>query len=202
MSDRNEAPGGLSPAEVRQVAQIREGSAEAFEALFRAHESLVYGVCLSIISTPDIARDLTQDLFCDLWDRRQRFRPRLSLKAYLAGAARNRAISWIRKNGARESLEHGDALGDAERYELQRSAASPLGALQHKDLRHALRQAVEELPARRRLIYTMARHEHMSYAEIAAALDISVNTVKTQMGRALKFLRRRLRIYKFASQSN
>jgi RNA polymerase sigma-70 factor (ECF subfamily) len=202
MSDRNEAPGGLSPAEVRQIAQIRGGSAEAFEALFRAHESLVYGVCLSMVGTPDVARDLTQDLFCDLWDRRQRLRPRLSLKAYLAGAARNRAISWIRKNGARELLKSWDALEGAERHELQRSDASPLGALQHRDLRHALRLAIAELPARRRLIYTMARHEHMSYAEIAAALDISVNTVKTQMGRALKFLRRRLRMYEFASQSN
>jgi DNA-directed RNA polymerase specialized sigma24 family protein len=48
----------------------------------------------------------------------------------------------------------------------------------------------------------MAREEHMSYAEIATALDISLSTVKTQMSRALTFLRKRLKIYDFASQTN
>lgn len=55
-----------------------------------------------------------------------------------------------------------------------------------------MRQAVEALPERRRLVYTMARQEGMSYVEIADVLDIAPKTVENQMGRALKFLRKQL----------
>lgn len=205
MSDYQGASSGLSPAESRQVAQIRRGSGEAFEALFATHESLVYRICLGIVGAPDVARDLVQDLFCDLWDRRQRLDPKTSLKAYLAGAARNKALNWIRRNRPQVSLDEWDETGQSGRMAgraTSRYSATPQDALYCRDLRHALRRAVQELPARRRLIYKLAREEHLSYAEIAAALDSSPNTVKTQMGRALKFLRERLKIYDFASRTN
>lgn len=199
MSDRHEDPEGLSPAEAEQIARIRRGDDDAFEALFRTHESLVYNICLGIVGTPDVARSLVQDLFCDLWDRRQDLDPSTSLKAYLAGAARNKALSWIQRSRPQESLDERKETGEGEHPEGQ---ATPLDALQHQDLRQALQQAVDELPERRRLVYKMAREEHMSYAEIATALDISLSTVKTQMSRALTFLRKHLKIYDFASQTN
>ena len=55
-----------------------------------------------------------------------------------------------------------------------------------------MRRAIEEMPERRRLIFTLSRHHGLSYAEIATALDLSVNTVENQMVRALKHLRLRL----------
>jgi RNA polymerase sigma-70 factor (ECF subfamily) len=205
MSERDDASRGLSASEARQVARIRSGDRTAFEELFRAHESLVYSVCLGIVGGPAIAQDLSQDLFCELWDRRDGLHPTVSLKAYLAGAARNKAISWARKKRPTESIDTWDASkrsGQAPRPIKPRGRETPQDALQHQDLQSALRQAVDELPRRRRLIYVMARQEHMTYAEIATALDISINTVKTQMGRALKFLRKRLKMFNFASQSN
>ena len=215
MSDPRAPSEGLSPGEKKQVAQIRRGSASAFETLFRAHESLVHNICLSLTGASDVASDLVQDLFCDLWDRRHDLNPTVSLKAYLAGAARNKALNWIRRNRRTrdafreapdaESLSAWDKTGETEPTKgalYPRSQETPRDALQHKDLQEALKQAVQALPDRRRLVYKMAREEHLSYAEIATALGISVNTVKTQMGRTLKFLRQRLKIYDFASKKN
>ena len=149
MSDRHEDPEGLSPAEAEQIARIRRGDDDAFEALFRTHESLVYNICLGIVGTPDVARSLVQDLFCDLWDRRQDLDPSTSLKAYLAGAARNKALSWIQRSRPQESLDERKETGEEEHPEGQ---ATPLDALQHQDLRQALQQAVDELPERRRRV--------------------------------------------------
>lgn len=53
MSDCDEVSDGLSPAATRQITQVRGSNAEAFEALFRAHEPLVHGVCLGVTGTPD-----------------------------------------------------------------------------------------------------------------------------------------------------
>ena len=60
----------------------------------------------------------------------------------------------------------------------------------------ALQRALDALPERRRLIYLLSRQHGLTYAEIAAALEISIKTVETQMGRALKFLRRRLATFR------
>ena len=199
MPDRRKTSGDLSPVEARRIAQIRNGNGKAFEAVFRAYESLVRTICLGLVGTPDVADDLTQDIFCDLWDRRQSFHLKVSLKAYLARAARNKALNWLARSRAQESLDEG---GEAQEIEQMKVKATPQDALLYLELEQALEQAIQELPERRRLVYTMARREHMSYAEISSALDISLSTVKTQMARALKFLRQRLKIYKFASQTN
>ena len=53
-------------------------------------------------------------------------------------------------------------------------------------------EAISELPPHRRMIFTLSKYDHYTYAEIAEIQKISIKTVETQMGRALKFLRKRL----------
>ena len=200
MPDRHQYAGASSSEETKRIAEINRGSSEAFEALFRAHETLVYRVCLGFVGAPEVAEDLTQDLFLDLWSRRERFSPKTSVKAYLAGAARYKALSWIRRRRADKSLDAlEDKGGEARAAQHTKREVTPRDVLLYLELQQALEHAVGELPARRRLIYRMVRKQSMSYKQVAEALGISQNTVKVQMGRTLKFLRQRLKIYKLAS---
>ena len=75
---------------------------------------------------------------------------------------------------------------------MSRHAADAASEVELADLRRAVARAIDALPERCRLIFTMSREQDLSYAEIARILDISVKTVETQMGRALKALRARL----------
>ena len=171
--------------------RIRAGDREAFKRLFRAYADALCTFAAQHVDDEALAEDLVQDVFCDLWDRREEWRPQGSVKAYLFRAVRNTSL---------DHLEHRRVVQEWEDEEKRRNPApeprrGPADALQHRELKRAMQEAVEELPERRRLVYRMARRHDMSYAEIASALDIAPKTVENQMGRALKALRDRLAKY-------
>ena len=108
-----------------------------------------------------------------------------NVKAYLYTAVRNEALKHLRhvdveRRSAPELAVTGAAVKTPEDEWREQTTA---------DLVHA---AIERLPDRRRLIFTMNRFDRLTYAEIARVLEISVKTVETQMGRALTFLRAEL----------
>ena len=168
------------------IARIRAGDEAAFEALFRA---LAPGLCALVtryVGSRPAAEELVQDLFFDLWQRREQLAPEQAIAAYLHVAAKNRALNWLRRE-RRITPWSAAAL----QYESEPDASSPsenelLDALELQD-------AIAQLPARCRLIFTLSRQHDMSYGDIATSLGLSIKTVETQMGRALKALRERLR---------
>jgi RNA polymerase sigma-70 factor (ECF subfamily) len=171
--------------------RIRRGDREAFEALFRAYADDLCGFAACHVGE-GAAEDVVQDVFCDLWNRRADWYPQASVKAYLFGAVRNTAHDHLEHRRVKRAWEA------EEKKQVRMSLPeSPADVLQHHELKRAMRQAVEALPERRRLVYRMVRQQGMSYAETAEVLDIAPKTVENQMGRALKTLRERLS--KFAS---
>jgi RNA polymerase sigma-70 factor (ECF subfamily) len=168
------------------IARVRAGDEAAFEALFRA---LAPGLCVLVtryVGARAVAEELVQDLFLDLWTRRADLAADRSITAYLYAAARNRALNHLRRERRvapfpATSLPHREDADPAAPDESEL-----LDALELQD-------AIDHLPARCRLIFTLNRRHEMTYGEIAASLGLSVKTVETQMGRALKSLRDRLR---------
>ena len=169
------------------IARLRAGDEAAFEALFRA---LAPGLCALVtryVGSRAVAEELVQELFFDLWQRRGELAPEQAITRYLSVAARHRALNWLRH----ERRITPWTATTAARYDAEPDASSPdeselLDTLELQD-------AVAQLPARCRLIFTLSRQHDMSYGEIAGSLGLSIKTVETQMGRALKALRERLR---------
>jgi len=172
--------------EEEMVERIREGDERAFEVLFREHSEDLCEFACSFVESPEVAEDLVHDVFCDVWDRRNDLDPSGTVKAYLFQAVRNKALNWLKAQRVRDEWKTEKKHKDTESFERASAAA------EYNDLEEALRQAVEELPERQRLVYKMVRNRDMSYAEVAAALDITKKTVENQMGRALKHLHERL----------
>jgi RNA polymerase sigma-70 factor (ECF subfamily) len=166
------------------VARIRAGDEAAFETLFRARAP---GLCARVtryLGERCIAAGIVQELFLDLWTHRADVTIEQSIAAYLFTAARNRALNHVKRERRivdLTSIERADRSDPAAPGE-----AELLDALELQD-------AIAQLPARCRLIFTLNRHQDLSYTEIAASLGLSVKTVETQMGRALRALRDRLR---------
>jgi RNA polymerase sigma-70 factor, ECF subfamily len=167
------------------LERVRSGDEAAFEALFRAFAPGLCALAVRYVASRAVAEELVQDLFLDIWTRRAGLVVDRSVASYLQTAMRNRAMNHLRHErrmvampGAAERPEDADAGAPGE--------SELLDALELQD-------AVEHLPARCRLIFTLSRQQDMSYGEIAASLGLSIKTVETQMGRALKSLRDRLR---------
>lgn len=170
--------------------RIRNGDHAAFKALFDAHAEALCDFAAQYVNAAAVAEDVVQDVFCDLWERRADWHLRLSVMAYLFQAVRNTALDHLKHRRVEQAWE-------AEEKHRGRTAPSrtPADTLQHRELRRAMEEAVAALPKRRRLVYQMVRQQGMSYAEVAAVLDIAPKTVENQMGRALKTLRKQLSEY-------
>mgnify|MGYP006271234069 FL=1 len=160
-------------------------------ALFRAlFESMYEALCryaLTIVSSWDTAEDLVQDVFVRLWERHRDRLPLREPKGYLFRAVRNAALNHI--GAARNARRN----ADADVQTLPGTASfSPEDTLNAQITREAIHASIRALPDRQEEVFRLSRQHHLTYAEIAEVLGISVKTVETHMGRALAFLRNRL----------
>ena len=161
----------------------------AFERLFRALYNELVRYTETIAPLGPIAHDLVQDVFVDLWNRRERLDADLSLKSYLYRMARNRTLRHLR-----DERSHAEKHRQIRR---ERQAAPPngVGAAARIDadtLTRKLDQWIEELPERQREALVLSRFHALSHQEIAAVMEISPRTVNNHIMRALHHLRARI----------
>ncbi|MCU0633741.1 MAG: RNA polymerase sigma-70 factor [Gemmatimonadaceae bacterium] len=171
------------PDEQQLFARVRDGDRDAFEQLFHLHYVPLCRFAASLVRDTGTAEDLVQDTMVALWMSRDRLPVADSPRAYLYRAVRNRALNAIRHDRVVQRFEsHIDPTEPV-------TAAAGDDEMAGRDAVDAAARAIELLPPRCREIFLLSREHNLSYADIARALDISVKTVETQMGRALKKLR-------------
>ncbi len=172
------------------VDEIRNGDRESFEHLFRIHCEELCRFALNFVDHLRVAEDLVQDVFLDLWKKRHGLEVEQSLKAYLYGMVRHRALTYLRRNQTRDKWKQNGGLQEVSPRML--ADRSGIG-LEEKERKQEAKRAIESLSERQYQIFVLSRRHDLTYSEIAVALDISVKTVETHMGRALKSLREKLK---------
>lgn len=162
---------------------LRRGDESAFDALFRALYAPLCRYATGLTDgDPDEAEDLVQQVFVKLWEQRASLDVRFSIRAYLYKMVHNRALNRLR------ALRTRDRFATASAREPEPVAPPETGA----ELQEQYRKALDQLPAQCRRIFELSRFEELKYREIADQLDLSVKTVETQMGKALRLLRTQL----------
>lgn len=170
------------------LAQISQGDAGAFRALFEAYASPLVMYAASILGATPPAEDVAHELFAYLWTHRYTLDVVGTLRTYLYRATRNRCYSVLRHERVKRAME--EATGTI--YPSPPPPAAADAEHEHAELSLAIERAVAALPDRAREVWKLNRDDRLTYAEIARVLGISTKTVETHMGRALKALRVRL----------
>jgi RNA polymerase sigma-70 factor (ECF subfamily) len=179
------------PGDAELVRRIRAGDERALEQVFRSYYP---GMCTFVrrfVHAPDISEELVQDVFFKLWSKRETLSEIDALRTYLFRAARNTALNHLR----RKKLENAWEEREAAAGEPTTMAATDDDA-SADEVTRAVNEAIGRLPMRCREVFLMSRQGGLTYAEIATRLGISIKTVETQMGRALKSLRVSLATYR------
>jgi len=157
--------------------------------MFRAYGETLCSFVNGYVRSRDEAQELVQDLFLWIWEHRYEWEVPGSLRNYLFKSARNRAISLLRHQQVERTF-----LARA----LHMPATTPRAAngtdqrLVAGELAVAINRAIAQLPERCQEVFRLNRQQGLSYAEIAAVLDLSVKTVEVHMGRALAAMREEL----------
>ena len=164
-------------------------SEHAAELLFKKYYSQVCYAVYRIIPDTTTSEDIAQDVFMEIWRKRETIEINSSVKAYLKRAGVNKALNHIRAK--KVNFENDDS------YEMQNLSIRDHGDdLEALDLQSIIDKAIDSLPERCRIVFSLSRFEELSYKEIASKLDISIKTVENQIGKALKILRSAVESYK------
>ena len=163
--------------------KIREGDKSVFDKMFDYYYQPLCTFVSSYIKNKQVIEDIVVDCFVNIWENRRSLEIKSSFQNYLVTIVKNSAVSYLRKN----QLQYSDL--DSISY----SVTDELTDLsEDAGVLNKLYEAINRMPQQRRNILKMAAFEGKSYAQIAKELHISVNTVKTQMSRSYKFLRKEL----------
>ncbi|WP_025764568.1 RNA polymerase sigma-70 factor [Dyadobacter tibetensis] len=170
-----------SSEEMLLVRFCKHDDRKAFEALYRIYSIQVFNYIHAKLQDREVAQDLTQDLFVNLWHRRHQLEIS-KLGAYLFGAAKHLIISYYRKQLSRERQTD---------YFVKQHPITEETTYQDTlvmDLRGRYQQALELLPLKCRQVYLLSRNGH-SNREVATELGISEKTVEQHISKALRTLR-------------
>lgn len=165
------------------LAMLRQQDEHAFNELYTRYWEKLFNAAYKRLKSAEAAEEVVQDLFTDLWLRRERLDIRQGLAIYLFSAIKYLVIKQMHKSAAKTVFVYG-------REEIfKESDNSTEESLIANDLRSHLQSRVELLPVKCKEIYHLSRDEHQSNKDIARQLNISEKTVENQISKALKRLR-------------
>jgi RNA polymerase sigma-70 factor, ECF subfamily len=179
----------VHPEEVQILERIRNGDVQAFETVFRAYYQSLCLFSFRYLKRTDLAEEIVQDIFVNIWDKRSSLQLETSLKSYLYRAVHNNSLKYIQHQKVVE--KHADHLT----HRKEQSFSEPQNNLQVEEVTKLQNNSYNSMPQKTREIFELSRNEGLKYAEIAEKLEISVKTVEAHMGSALKVLRENLKDY-------
>jgi RNA polymerase sigma-70 factor (family 1) len=167
----------------------QQGSAYAFEVLYKRHAVKLLATALKKIDDYETAQEFVQDVFTSLFQLRDTLNPQVSVQAYLYVALKNRILNHYRHQSVQRRYEQYMA-----QQELQ-AADSTASYLLGRELEMQISAEIQKLPTQCRTVFLLSREEGLAHKEIAVQLNISVNTVEQHMRKALRILRTSLSQY-------
>ena len=165
------------------LSAIKKGDIESFRSLYKTYQPKIFAFSLRYLKVTEAAEDLTQEVFIQLWENRQKININFSLSSFLFTIAKNKIIDHFRKqqrqtlfnNYIQHYLEFPNTL-------KEENEGNNVASIQ-------VESVINKLPEKRKIVFLLSKKFGLNRREIADFLGISEHTVKNQLQEALKFLR-------------
>ena len=156
-----------------------------FEEVFTKYYSMLCIIAYDYVGDRSLAEEMVQDTFLTIWEKRNSITVTPGIKQYLVKATQNTCLQYLRK----KKLETQSIDTISTEKMIAWSDDYPLGQLFEKELAEIIDQTIQSFPPQIQKVFLLSRFKEMTYAQIATILNVSENTVKTQMKIALSRLR-------------
>jgi len=167
--------------------KVCKGNIEAFNMLFKSHYKSLCISALVLLKDQEQAEDVVQDVFLKVWAKRKELENIANINGYLYTSVKNACLDELRK------VRFTD---DIVEVEISDDAADPFHSVRLKELNQQLQLASQSLPAQCREIFERVFLDGKKYQEVADELGVSINTIKTQLKRALARMRNVMEKYR------
>lgn len=181
--------------DVQLMLRAKRGDDNAFSQLVENYQDRLVAVLYHILGNQEAAEDLAQEVFLRVYRNRGKYEPRAKFSTWLFHIANNLASNW-RRDGARRreaSLAGSESgpLGVRPQEQLlaEKSALMPARVLDRTETQALVRAALESLNDRQKMAVLLHKFEQMSYGDIAAAMNLTPEAVKSLLSRARENLR-------------
>ncbi|MDR2282026.1 MAG: sigma-70 family RNA polymerase sigma factor [Sphingobacterium sp.] len=165
----------------------------AYQVLYERFFYILFAQAKRKVSSIEDAQDLTQDIFMNLWNKRDRINIEGKVINFLFASLRNSIINFYiktKKQGEREELfQYFKVL-----YEETTSRT-----IHKNELERIIQNEIDALPLKMKQIYVLSRNQELSHKEIAELMAISEHTVKKQVANALKILKKKIHYVLFTT---
>lgn len=164
----------------------------SFENLYNEHAAALLKIAIKKTGNKDLAMDIVQDLFVDLWQRRFQISIKTSPHNFLVSSLYYKVFQYFRKEGVtKKHIEQFTILHSVEQPVIEGFRVDDIEQ-SYQDMMGCIHESVDQMPLRMREIFRLKYYRSYSNQEIAESLGISNQTVKNQLSRSLDHLRREL----------
>jgi len=173
------------------VKTLKKGDVFAFNELFHKYSQKVYNFSIKHLENEEDVKDLVQEIFMKIWDKRKEIDANKSFNGFLFTITLNLIRNYFRKKVKDRKLIN-KWLEETEPY----SDSTKL-SIEFRSLEKAVNTIVEQLPPKRRMVFRLSRNEGLSNDDIARRMNIQKKTVENHLNLALRYLRERLQEQSF-----
>ena len=166
------------PTDEKLIEAIRRDDREAFKQLYYKYYKMLFRFAMYRLHSSETASDLIQDIFLKLWIKRNKLNPSKSVKAYLYKSLNNSIINYSKLHSSQTG-----SFGDISNNKTLNDENDP-------DIKIDVKNAVNQLPEKLKIVYLLSRIEGYKYSEIAEICNISIKAVEKRMSRAFDILRK------------
>jgi RNA polymerase sigma-70 factor (ECF subfamily) len=191
----------LRDPDVQLMLRVRDDDALAFEELVRRYQSRLVSILEHLVRKREQAEDLAQDVFLRVYRARKNYQPEAKFSTWLFTIANNvaknakRSLARRREVNLANTSQDDDGPPALEQMALAASGLMPARQLDKSERAEMVRLAIDCLNERQRMALLLSKFENMSYVEIAAAMEMSVQATKSLLCRARENLRELLEPY-------
>ena len=191
----------LHDPDVRLMLEVRDDSAFAFEELMLRYQNRVVTVLEHLVGRRDLAEDLAQDVFLRVYRARKRYVPGAKFSTWLFTITNNVASNALRSQARRREVNWKGRPGESssahalDEIALAASGSMPARQMDKAEMRDIVRQAISTLNERQRMAVLLSKFENMSYEDIAEAMQMTPQAIKSLLSRARGNLRAVLEPY-------
>ena len=169
--------------EAQLITLWQQGDEQAFASLYRSHLVPLTAIAYNKTGDREVAEELVQESFINLYKHKDALAANTSVKAYLYIILKNKITDYYRLEVMHQRYAD---------YIVKHTSASPMSPLVYvetRELEQLLKDAIADLPPKCQEVFRLSREEYLSDKEIAAQMGISVKTVEQHKGKALRLLR-------------